>query len=105
MIIQGENDFRYDIILFTLILGFGVLLIISITAVALGYATFKMAKLNQAIYDIPVKKSNSRKYKVAQSDNEGFVGDDEVDRVPNTAGSECNNSISVITQDLNHDNP
>ena len=87
-------------------MGFGVLLIISITAVALGYATFKMAKLNQAVYDIPVKKSNSRKYKVAQTDNVGFVGDDEVHKVPNTnANGKCNNGIAVITQDLNNDNP
>ena len=111
VVIQGENDFRYDIILFTLILGFGILLIFAITAVALGYATYKTTKLNQALYEVPVEKSKTKKYRVAQSDNVGFVGDDEeVGTVHNTdsnitAGSECNNGVSVITQDLNHDNP
>ena len=110
VVIQGENDFRYDIILFTLILGFGIILIFSITAVALGYATYKTTKLNQALYEVPVEKSKTKKYKVAQSDNVGFVGNDEVGRVHSTdsditAGSECNNGVAVVTQDLNHDNP
>ena len=77
---------------------------------ALGYATYKTTKLNQALYEVPVEKSKTKKYKIAQSDNVGFVGDDEVGRVHNTdsditAGSECNNGVAIVTQDLNHDNP
>ena len=90
-------------------MGFGILLIFSITAVALGYATYKTTKLNQALYEVPVEKSKTKKYKIAQSDNVGFVGDDEVGRVHNTdsditVGSECNNGVAVVTQNLNHDN-
>ena len=107
---QGENDFRYDIILFTLILGFGILLIFSITALALGYATYKTTKLNQAIREVPVEKSKTKKYKVAQSDNVGFVDDEEVGNAHNTdsdiaAGSETNNGVAVVTRDLNGENP
>ena len=104
---EDEQTFRYDIIMFTLILGFGILLIISLITLAFGYSTYKATTLNQSKHGgVQVKNSKSKKYKVTQSDNTGFVGDgDDDDEVSSSSHNECNNSISVITQDLHHSNP
>ena len=76
MIIQ-ENDFRYDIILLTLILGFSILLLFSVGALVLSYVTYKSTRRNLPDYELSMKKSKSRKYKISSGrDKEAASNDD-----------------------------
>ena len=71
-------------------LGFGVLLLFSVGAIALSYATYKSSKRNQPVDDVTIKKSKSMKYKVSQGSKRSS---DQID----INHCQSNGSVSIET--------
>ena len=80
-IIIQNNNFRYDIILFTLIIGLGVLMLFSIVVMSLSYGTYKSIRRKPSVADVQSTKSSSSKYIVTHSDNMEFNGNTEADTI------------------------